>query len=65
MAEKIEQHAHCPMCGKAIPISEKLCSEACSEKYKAMIKKGRMLRYIMFALMFVFLLMILFSTNIF
>lgn len=64
MTEKIEQHTHCPICGKAIPVSEKICSEACTERYKTMLKKGKMLRYVMFALMFIFLMMILYSITV-
>jgi predicted nucleic acid-binding Zn ribbon protein len=63
MTEKVGQHVHCHMCGKVIPVTEALCSEECKEKYQAMLKKGKMLRYVMFALMFIFLMMILYSAS--
>jgi len=56
MAEKVAQHTHCQICGKAIPISETLCSEECKEKYQGMIKKRKILMYIMYALIFVILI---------
>ncbi len=57
MVEKVGQHSHCQICGKAIPISETLCSDECKQKYKGMIKKRKILMYIMYALIFVILIM--------
>jgi len=59
MAEKVGQHTHCQICGKAIPITETLCSEECKQKYKGMLKKRKILVYVMYGLMFVFLVMLL------
>ena len=61
MAEKVAQHTHCQICGKAIPISETLCSEECKQKYKSMVKKRKILVYIMYGLIFVILIMFLLS----
>ena len=55
MAEKVAQHTHCQICGKTIPVSETLCSDECKQKYQSMIKKRKMLMYIMYALIFVIL----------
>jgi predicted nucleic acid-binding Zn ribbon protein len=52
MAEKIGQHTHCHICGKAIPVSETLCSEECKQKYQSMIKKRKLWIYLMWALIF-------------
>ena len=49
MAERIPQHKHCNNCGKAVPVSETLCSENCKEQWEAVIKK-RMLHYRIFLL---------------
>ncbi len=57
MVEKVGQHSHCQICGKAIPISETLCSDECKQKYRGMIKKRKILMYIMYALIFVILIM--------
>ena len=62
MAEKIPQHYHCQICGKAIPISEKLCSDECKEKYKAFLKKKKTTTLVMFALLAAFCAMILISS---
>jgi len=59
MVERVAQHTHCQICGKTIPISETLCSDECKQKYQAMIKKRKMLMYIMYALIFVIVGMIL------
>ncbi|MFW6120408.1 MAG: DUF2116 family Zn-ribbon domain-containing protein [Petrotogales bacterium] len=59
MVEKVGQHAHCQICGKAIPVSENLCSEECKQKYQSMVKKRKMLMYIMYALIFVILILFL------
>jgi len=62
MAEKVGQHTHCNMCGKAIPINESLCSEECKEKFNTMVKKRRMLVYIMYFFIFVILALFLITT---
>jgi len=56
MVEKIAQHTHCQICGKAIPISETFCSDECKHKYEKMLRKRKMLVYIMYALIFFVLL---------
>lgn len=61
MAEKVGQHTHCQICGKAIPMSETLCSDECKQKYRGMIKKRKILMYIMYALIFVILIMFILS----
>ena len=63
MAEKVAQHTHCQICGKAIPISETLCSDECKQKYDSMIKKRKMYMYIMYALIFVILIVFVLSAN--
>lgn len=55
MAEKVGQHTHCNMCGKAIPVSETLCSEECKEKFNKMVKKRKTLVYIMYVFIFIIL----------
>lgn len=59
MVEKVAQHTHCHICGKTIPISETLCSDECKQRYQSMIKKRKMLMYIMYALIFVIVIMFL------
>jgi len=61
MTERIPQHMHCSMCGKAIPISETLCSDECKQKYDAMVKKRKLWVYIMYAAIFGFFILLLFQ----
>ena len=63
MVEKVAQHSHCQICGKAIPISETLCSDECKQKYAGMVKKRKMLMYIMYALIGVILIMFILSSG--
>ena len=62
MAEKVGQHTHCNMCGKAIPVDETLCSEECKEKFNTMVKKRRILVYIMYFFIFIILALFLITT---
>jgi len=63
MAERIPQHAHCQICGKAVPSSESFCSEECKDKYQAMVKKRRMYIYVMYGLIGLFFVLMLFQTG--
>ena len=61
--ERIPQHSHCQICGKAIPYGETVCSDECREKYDTLVKKRKMYLYMMYAalalLLFMFVLMYL------
>jgi len=61
MVEKVAQHTHCQICGKAIPITETLCSDECKQKYQTMVKKRKMLVYVMYALIAFILVLFLFG----
>ena len=63
MVEKVAQHSHCQICGKAIPLTETLCSDECKTKYAGMVKKRKMLMYIMYALIGVILIMFILSNG--
>lgn len=52
MVEKVPQHSHCHICGKAVQVDETLCSEECKQKYAAMSKRRRTYLYIMYAAIF-------------
>lgn len=48
-----DQHKHCPMCQKPIPLSEKFCSPNCEKVYvenQNKIARSRKILYIIFAL---------------
>ncbi|HHH78183.1 MAG TPA: DUF2116 family Zn-ribbon domain-containing protein [Thermoplasmatales archaeon] len=61
--ERIPQHSHCQICGKAIPYGEIVCSDECREKYDQLVKKRKMYIYLMYGalalLLFMFVLMYL------
>lgn len=51
MAEKVSQHTHCHICGKAIPLGETLCSEECRQKYQSLVKKRKLMMYFMYGML--------------
>jgi predicted nucleic acid-binding Zn ribbon protein len=53
MTEKIPQHMHCQICGKAIPSTETMCSDECKTRYQGLTKRRKLWIYIMYALIFV------------
>jgi len=64
MAEKIAQHTHCQICGKAIPITETFCSEECKQKYQALMKKRKWYLYIMYGAIFFVMIIFILQTGI-
>ncbi|MEA2054305.1 MAG: DUF2116 family Zn-ribbon domain-containing protein [Candidatus Thermoplasmatota archaeon] len=46
--DRVPQHAHCQICGKAVPYGEIVCSDACREKYDSIVKKRKMYMYFMY-----------------
>jgi len=61
MSESIPPHAHCQICGKAIPVSETFCSEECKQKYDSMMKKRKLMVYAMYALIAVIVILFMLS----
>lgn len=51
MAESIPQHAHCNMCGKSIPVGETLCSEDCKQRYRTILKRRKLIVYLMYVML--------------
>jgi len=65
MGDNIPQHSHCQMCGKAIPVTETLCSDDCRQKYYALVRKRKLLVYLMYGLIFaIVIILYLFSNDI-
>jgi predicted nucleic acid-binding Zn ribbon protein len=65
MAEIVPQHSHCQMCGKAIPVTETLCSDDCRQKYYSLVRKRKILVYLMYGLIFaIIIILYLFSNDI-
>jgi predicted nucleic acid-binding Zn ribbon protein len=53
----ISPHSHCQICGKAIPVSETLCSDECKQKYNSMMKRRKLMVYAMYALIAVIVIL--------
>jgi len=51
MVGSIPQHAHCLMCGKSIPFGETLCSEECKQKYQTLLKRRKIIVYLMYGML--------------
>jgi len=51
MAESVPQHAHCHMCGKSIPIGETLCSEDCKQRYQTLLRRRKLIVYLMYGIL--------------
>jgi len=51
MAEKIPQHQHCQICGKAIPLGETLCSQECRQKYQNLVRRRKLMLYLMYGIL--------------
>jgi len=51
MAELIPQHTHCHMCGKSIPFGETLCSEDCKQKFQSLVKRRKLILYLMYGML--------------
>ena len=63
MVEKVAQHSHCQICGKVTPLTETLCSEECKQRFTQMIKRRKILMYIMYALIFIIIIFIFLSST--
>lgn len=60
MSEKILQHKHCSICGKAILIEEEYCSDKCKRDFESMVRKRKILIYLMYgAIILFFMIMVL------
>ena len=58
MAEKLLQHKHCMICGKAIPLDEEYCSPECKGVMQTKVKKRRTTWYL-YLLLFAALIMVM------
>lgn len=57
----MEQHKHCKICAKPIPLDEDFCSEKCREEYQDMVSKRKKRQYIFYALLAVLIVVVYFS----
>lgn len=50
MAERLVQHKHCPMCGKAMSASKEFCSDECEQAREAKQRERKRTLYTFYAL---------------
>jgi predicted nucleic acid-binding Zn ribbon protein len=51
MAIQIPNHAHCGICGKAVPFGDKTCGAECQAKLDDLNKRRKRTMYMMYGLM--------------
>ena len=61
MAERVPQHVHCNICGKSIPVGETLCSEECKQRFRSLVKRRKLMVYLMYGLLAALIAFILVS----
>jgi predicted nucleic acid-binding Zn ribbon protein len=48
MAEKLVQHKHCPVCGKAMSAGKETCSKQCANTREAQIREKKRTLYLFY-----------------
>ena len=48
MAERLVQHKHCPVCGKAMSVDKDTCSNVCSTSRAAQMKEKKRTLYLFY-----------------
>jgi predicted nucleic acid-binding Zn ribbon protein len=61
MAEIVPQHSHCQICGKSIPFKEQYCSEECKQKFQTILRRRRLIVYLMYGMLAALIVILLFS----
>lgn len=56
---EVEEHKHCAICEKVIPPDKKVCSKKCEKELEARLSKRRMLLYLFYAGIAIFLFILL------
>ncbi len=57
----MEQHKHCKICAKPIPLDEEFCSKKCEEEYEDIVSSRKKKQYIFYALLVLFLIVLFLS----
>lgn len=61
MSEKTSQHYHCQICGKVVPLGETLCSQECKDKYQSMVRRRKLILYLMYGVLTAMIVVIAFQ----
>lgn len=59
MPEKLLQHRHCKVCGKAVQVNQELCSERCKRDWENIIKKRRWTLYLFYIMIVIFIIVLI------
>lgn len=59
LVQSIVQHRHCSVCRKVCPADKDTCSKECEEELKKNVRKRRMYYYLLWAMMAVFVAIML------
>ncbi len=63
MAERLVQHRHCKVCGKAVAPSDLTCSDDCAAAWKAQQKSKKQTLYLFYASIVVLLIVLMLSLS--
>ena len=61
MVEKLIQHKHCLVCGRAIPSAEELCGDECKVERDSVLKKKKTYVYMMYGAIIVMIVFLIIS----
>lgn len=48
MAERLVQHKHCPVCGKAMSVDREVCSDGCATTRAAQLREKKRTLYLFY-----------------
>jgi predicted nucleic acid-binding Zn ribbon protein len=48
MAERLVQHKHCPVCGKAMSVDKETCSDECAVQRETQLKEKKRTLYLFY-----------------
>lgn len=57
----MDQHKHCKICEKPIPLDEDFCSKKCENEFEEIVKGRKKKQYIVYALFIIFLVVMALS----
>jgi len=60
-AGKIYQHTHCNVCGRAVPLSDKVCSDKCQKEFDQLVKTRKTYMYVMYGAIVLIFMVYVFS----
>ncbi|MFW5927847.1 MAG: DUF2116 family Zn-ribbon domain-containing protein [Thermoplasmatota archaeon] len=59
----MEQHKHCKVCNKPIPLDEEFCSQKCRDEYEELVNSRKKRQYLLYALFIIFMIVLFLSVS--